>query len=177
MKPKPITPTRIIPSGTPLPLPAAPPQPPPPPMPPFAWPWPDPPTPGPVEVHVVVDVLQRGAQPIAVVPDAPRWDWSWMTRLLGWRTLTAGAAAVLLPLPPDGHGPVATWSEVLHTCRAAASIGGAYALAIIGASVALLLDQHTGRWWARLLTLTALIGGTGAMGWYDPVTLVTGVTR
>lgn len=176
--PTPITPTRVIPAGTLLPAPVAPPPPPPPP--PFAttWPWPEPPPPsGPVEMRIVVDVVQREQAPLVAPPEPPRWDWSWLTRLLGVRTLTAGAAAVLLPLPPDGHGPVATWSTVLDTCRTEASIGGAYVLAGLGLGIALLVHQRTHGWWARVLLLTALIGGTGAMGWYDPVTLVTGVTR
>ncbi|MFI6639964.1 hypothetical protein [Streptomyces sp. NPDC050504] len=173
MADQPITPTRIIPPGAPLPIPvqpAAPPAPPPPPRPPAPprWAPPPPPPPGPVEVHVTVDLVYPQPEP------EPVRDWSWLWR---WARPAQTLGAVVLALVPitPGGSLVAVWSATLAECRTEASIGGAYALAAVALGAALIIDGRTGRWWARTLLVTAMIGGTGAMALYDPITWLTGV--
>ncbi|MGW8326498.1 hypothetical protein ACWGLE_01180 [Streptomyces sp. NPDC055897] len=170
--PAPIEPTRIIPPGVhiPIPLPAAPPPPPPPPRAPAWYAMPDPPPPAPLDVRVTVDLVYPAPEP------EPARDWSWLWERLRpvQSVLTAGIAA--LPVLPYGYSLITGWAEVLHRCRIEASTGGAYVLAGVGLGVALLLDRSR-RWWARMLLVTAVLGGSGAMDWFDPVTAVTGVTR
>lgn len=167
----PIIPTRIITAGEQLPAPMAPPPPPPPPVQPPRPVWPDPPTPGPVEVRVTFDIIQPTPEP---APE-PR-DWSWLWRWL--RPVQTVLTFALATLPFfDGASLISAWSATLAECRAEASISGAYVLAGVGLTVALILDARTRRWWARLLLVTALVGGTGAIGWFDVITIVTGVTR
>ncbi|MER5559682.1 hypothetical protein ABT071_13860 [Streptomyces sp. NPDC002506] len=133
---------------------------------------PDPPAPAPapLDVRVTVDLVYPTPEP------EPARDWSWLWERLRpvQSVLTAGIAA--LPVLPYGYSLITGWSEVLHRCRIEASTGGAYVLAGVGLGVALLLDRSR-RWWARMLLVTAIVGATGAMNWFDPVTAVTGVTR
>ncbi|WP_328313108.1 hypothetical protein OG432_24515 [Streptomyces sp. NBC_00442] len=171
--PTPIEPTRIIPPGVhiPIPLPAAPPPPPPPPPARPSWyAMPDPPTPGPLDVRVTVDLVYPVPE-----PEASR-DWSWLWEWLRpvQSVLAAGIAA--LPVLPHGYSLITAWAETLHQCRAEASTGGAYTLAVVALGVTLLLDRSR-RWWARTLLVAAIVGASGAMSWFDPVTALTGVTR
>jgi hypothetical protein len=170
--PAPIEPTRIIPPGVHIPilLDDAPPPPPPPPPPPTWYAMPDPPAPAPLDVRVTVDLVYPTPEP------EPARDWSW---LWAWvrpvqTLLTAGIAAV--PVLPGGHSLISGWAEALYRCRTEGSTGGAYVLAGVALAVTLLLDRSR-RWWARTLLVTAIVGATGAMDWYDAITAVTGVTR
>jgi hypothetical protein len=170
--PTPIEPTRIIPPGVhiPIPLDGVPPPPPPPPPPPRWYALPDPPPPAPLDVRVTVDLVYPTPEP------EPARDWSWLWAWLRpWQTIAAAAIAAL-PVLPHGYSPITEWAYVLHQCRTEASTGAAYVLAGVGLGVTLLLDR-SGTWWARMLLVTAVIGATGAMSWFDPVTALTGVTR
>lgn len=182
---KPITPTRIIPAGTPLP--AGPPQPgqvppwrtaptPPPPAPP---PPPPPvavvpaPAPQPIEVRHVHEV-------ILVVPEpeperGPRlWERLW-DALVTWRM----AVAILLAILPwaNGHSPVGVWGHTVHQARTEAGVGAAYIIAAVALGAAWALDRHTGRVVPRFLLVTTLLGATGVLAWWDPFYLLTGVSR
>ncbi|MFE9372267.1 hypothetical protein ACFYM2_21205 [Streptomyces sp. NPDC006711] len=169
--PTPIEPTRIIPSGVHIPIPVADAPPPPPPPPPPPWySLPDPPPPAPLEVRVTVDLVQPVPEP------EPSRDWSWLWAWLRPVQTIATAGIAALPLLPHGYSLIAAWAEVLHKCRTEESTGGAYTLACVALGVAFLLDRSR-RWWARTLLVTAIVGATGAMSLFDPVTAVTGVTR
>lgn len=174
----PIIPARVYPADTPLP--PTPGGPPPPLGPDFVPPWrtapppppPASPPPGPVEVHVTVDF----ATPPEPEPE-PEGPSAW-ERLADWirpRQTILGLAAAVIPYPAYGHSLATAWAATLSDARDTGSIGGAYALAGIALTIALLTNRRRTTWWARTLLATAVIGGTGALGWYDPITALTGV--
>lgn len=186
---KAVTPTRVIPAGQTMPRPPARPEPqtappPPPPAPPSkppapppdppSWDWGPPPTPGPVEVHhthtVEVVLVPAEEEP------PPRWDFGWLRAWLRpWQTLIAAAIA-LIPSPAYGHSLTTAWAAVLNGERDN-GLGTPYLLAGSLLGLALLLDLKRRAWWCRTLLVVALVGGTGALGWYDPITWITGVHR
>lgn len=175
---KEITPTRVIPAGEHLPPATLDPAnwgPPRPPRPPFSdapphVPTPEPP-PAPVEVHhyTVIEHVPAPEQ------EPSRWSFAWMRRhLRPWQSLIAAAVAVI-PSPSYGGNSLSTaWAGVLDEARTD-SLSTAYLLASVVLGVALFLDIRTGRFLARTLLVIALVGGTGALGWYDPITWLTGV--
>ncbi|MEU8316679.1 MULTISPECIES: hypothetical protein [Actinomycetes] len=173
----PIVPTRIIPPGAPLPArPPAPGElppwrttPPAPPTPPStSWQPADPP-PGPLEVRVTVDLVVPAAPD---EPEPPLWARIW-DRLADWRLLTAIAAA-LLPWA-GGYSPAGAWSATLADARTTASPLAAYTLAIGTTGLCWWLDRRSGRWLPRMLLVTTLVGATGAISLFDPITALTGV--
>lgn len=191
MSEKPITPTRIIPAGhdipTAPPLPAAPhgaeDVPPwrttaPPPRPTGAPPEPPPPPHGAGgEQRVVVEVWYPPAEPPQPEPDrAPRWSmaWAWQ-HAHPWKTAIGGAAA-LLPIPWTGYSLATTWAYTVDQSR---DFGWAWGYGLAGAALALavLADTRHARILTRLFLVVAVAGVLGAIDWYDPITILTGVTR
>ncbi|MFE6021632.1 hypothetical protein ACFQ6O_34530 [Streptomyces sp. NPDC056441] len=183
-----VTPTRIIPSGTPLPprspklgeVPpwrAAPDPPPPPGPPPAAPPPPPPPAPvqqilvpqGPIEVHVTLQPPE---------PEPTRWQ-----RLAAWAGQfgkpwqAAGALALaLIPVPHTGYSVATTWAYAVSETRGAWGPGAGYALALTPLAWALLRIHHCGGTIRRLFVLAvSVVGLAGAIHLYDPVTWITGV--
>lgn len=166
---RPISPTRIIPAGAPLPArPPAPDDIPPWRLPPPAWPDP----PHDLIVHHVHEVLLV-AEP-EPEPTPPLWARLW-DRLATWRMLAAILAAVL-PWA-GGQSPVGVWARTVHQARTEAGIGAAYVIALVALAAAWALDRHTGRVVPRALLVTAALGATGAVAWWDPILMLTGVTR
>ncbi|ROQ69192.1 hypothetical protein EDD93_3689 [Streptomyces sp. 840.1] len=185
MTDRPITPTRIIPAGAPLPdrgplpgeappwweKPAAPPPPPPPVVPP-APPAPEPPPlPAPqVHVHVVM--------PYEPEPEPTRRErlWAWV-RGFGRPWQISGALLLaVLPIPGTGYSAATTWAYAVSEARTTWGQGSGYALAVTPLVIALIRLVHSGGTLPRLLLLTvALVGLTGAIHLYDPVTWITGV--
>ncbi|MEV5163868.1 hypothetical protein AB0K66_04465 [Streptomyces werraensis] len=182
MPDRPITPSRVIPAG--VPLPARPPEPgeappwrmppPAPPAPPADPPpqygFPPPPPPGPLEVHVTLTPL-----PIPEPEPTPRWWERVWARLATWRM----AVALLAALTPwlGGQSPVGAWSQTVHQARTDAGIGAAYVIAGVAVAAAWALDRHTGRAVPRFLLVTAALGSLGVLHWWDPIHLLTGVSR
>ncbi|MBP8532375.1 hypothetical protein [Streptomyces sp. MK37H] len=178
MSDDPIIPARVYPAGTPLPPAAgAPPQPPL--GPDFIPPWraapPPPPAkvppPAAIEVHHVHTHIVVAPEPELEGPSI--WE-----RLADWirpRQTIIGLAAAVVPYPAYGHSLATAWAATLSDARDTGSIGAAYALAGVALTIALLINRRRHTWWARALLATAVIGGTGALGWYDPITLLTGV--
>ncbi|MFD3352756.1 hypothetical protein [Streptomyces fradiae] len=179
-----ITPTRVIPAGTPLPTPQPDPgrtapwymQPPPPPtdLPPAPGPAAAPP-PGPVEVRVTVDLAHPYTE-----PEPTRWDrlTTWLRRFgRPWQAI-GGLLLAVVPVPWTGHSAVTTWAYTVDLARDI-HLGYAYALALIPlALVARRILRHGGtllRLWA--LAVTAIGGLAGAADWFDLITITTGVTR
>ncbi|MEU9498226.1 hypothetical protein [Streptomyces sp. NPDC048196] len=158
-----------VPYGTPNPPPWRPVTPPPPPP---AAPWlpaAPPPDPGPIEVRVTVDLI--GPQP---EPEPERRDWSWLTsRVRPWASLISGV--VVLGPWFGGTSAVGAWSRAMHDARTEAGILPAYIIAGTALAIAFYADDRRPRWWTRGALLVALVGGTGAMAWFDPVTALTGV--
>ncbi|MFI9079136.1 hypothetical protein ACIGW8_22145 [Streptomyces sioyaensis] len=190
MTDQPITPTRIIPAGQPLPqappfpqaphgatdLPpwrtaAPPPRPPagPPAVPPPPPPWAPPPASGPIEVRVTVDLVAPQPE-----PEPEGKDWSWLTsRIRPWASLIS--AVVVLGPWFGGRSIVSGWSMTTHAARTEAGILPAYIIAGGALALMVLADSRRPRWWTRGALMVALIGGTGAMAWFDPVQFLTGV--
>ncbi|MFR9796156.1 hypothetical protein ACL02U_09670 [Streptomyces sp. MS06] len=173
-EPRLVTPTRVIPAGTPLP--ARPPEPdeaPPwrtPPQPQPAAPTPDP---GPVDVRHTHEIVLTWPD-TDPDPTPPLWARLW-DRLTTWRML----AAILAALTPwaGGHSPVGLWAHTLHQARTEASIGAAYVIATVAVLTTWTLDRRTSRVVPRFLLVTALLGTLGVLNWWDPILLLTGVTR
>lgn len=174
-QPKHVVPTRIIPPGEHLP-PAVlepgdwpPPRPPRPPRP--AAPPPEPPPPAaPREVvhRVVVEMVQPEEE-------SSRWSFAWLRNWLRpWQSFIAAALAVIPSPAYDGHSLSTAWAAVLNEARTD-GLSTAYLLAALALAAALFLDIRTGRFLARTFLVVALIGGTGALGLYDPITWLTGV--
>lgn len=174
-KPRPVTPTRVIPAGAPLP--ARPPQPgevppwrtPPPPPPPVFAP---PPPPAPVEVRHVHEVLLVVPEPEDKPPRL--WERLW-DALVTWRMLAALLAALLPWL--GGRSPVGVWSHTVHQARTEDGISAAYVIAGVAIAATWALDRRTRRFLPRFLFVTALLGAFGVLHWYDPILLLTGVNR
>ncbi len=126
-------------------------------------------------MHVHVTIEQKAPEP---EPEPGLWQRIRdliEPQLRPWQTLTAATAA-LLPLF-SGESAATLWSAAMADCRTEATIGAAYLLAGIAVLTTGFLDHRTGRWLPRALTITTLVGGFGALDWFDPITLVTGVTR
>jgi hypothetical protein len=85
-------------------------------------------------------------------------------------------AAALLPWA-GGQSPVGIWSHTVHQARTEASIGAAYVIAGVAIGAAWALDRHTGRVIPRFLLVTTSLGATGVLHWWDPILLLTGVSR
>lgn len=179
---RPVTPTRVIPAGTPLPARApepgeAPPwrTPPPPPPPPPADPLPIPPDPDlrPVEVRHVHEIVLTSTDPDPD-PDPRWWERLWDT-VVTWRMVVA----ILLALTPwaAGHSPVGLWAYTVRQARDEASVGAAYVIAGVAVAAAWGLDRRTGKVVPRFFLVTAMLGALGVLDWYDPVLFLTGVQR
>ncbi|MCM8548913.1 hypothetical protein [Streptomyces sp. STCH 565 A] len=178
--PRPVTPTRIIPAGAPLPArPPAPGEtppwrtpPPPPVIPPAA---PAPPAPAPVPppqvVHHVHEVLLVTPDP---EPEPRLWERLW-ERLVTWRMLLAILAALTPWLA--GHSPVGLWSHAVHDLRVEAGVLAAYVVAGGTLTATWVLDRRTHRTVPRFLFVTAALGSFGVLDWWDPILMLTGVTR
>ncbi|MEU9643614.1 hypothetical protein [Streptomyces sp. NPDC048188] len=184
--PRPVTPTRVIPSGAPLParppepgeLPPwrTPPSPPPPVAPPSApAPAAPPPVPPPQVVHHLHEVLL--AEPAPQPPPAlwaRAWDWLW-EHLVTWRMAVAILAALLPWL--DGHSPVSLWAGAVHQARTEAGVLAAYVITAVAFTAAWVLDRRTGRALPRVLLVTATLGALGVLDWWDPILMITGVHK
>lgn len=178
---KPIQPTAIIPAGAPLP-PGSPapgavppwrtPPPPPPPAPPASPPAPPPPPPP------SVVVVRHTHEVLVITPDPdPDPGPPWWARLWDWLVTWRNLVAIVLALLPwaGGRSPVGIWAHTLHQARTEASIPAAYIIATVALTAAWALDKRTGRAVPRFLLVTALAGSVGALGWFDAITLITGV--
>lgn len=185
---RPITPTRIIPAGADLPARApqpgeappwrTPPPPPPPVIPPPApWPPPAPPPPGPIEVRVIVDLAPL-IEP-EPEPEPSRWSRTWdaiTDRINPWKAALALFAAVT-PIPWTGYSAAVTWHYTITEAREL-HVGLGYTLAFgTFALAANKLVRSRGGTVCLFFCATTLIGLFGAMSWYDPIHILTGVSR
>lgn len=181
MTDQPITPTRIIPAGAPLP--ARPPTPdeappwrapapphasaPPPPPNPHPAPEPPPAEPGVIEVRVTY----------APYPTAPEPDPSWWQRLTAiapaWQ-LAAVLLLALFPIPGVGHSIATVWAYTVGEARQF-GIPHAYALALTPLLFAGRAFTRTRSLRSLFVLAVALVGLTGAVDWFDPITALTGV--
>lgn len=192
MTEQPITPTRIIPAGQPVPtappLPAAPhgaed-------LPPWRTAAPSPGSPPPAdpppparepfgEQRVVVEVWYPPADAQPDPDPGPRvrfsLDWLWQ-RAHPWRSFIGGAL-VLLPIPGVHYGAATVWASTVHQARDAFGIWWGYGLAFGVLGLAAAADERRTRWWTRGLLVVGFIGCFGAIDWFDPITIMTGVQR
>lgn len=179
----PITPTRIIPAGAPLPdrLPAPgelppwweKPAPATPPNPPVAAPTAEP-EPRPVQVHVTVQPVPY-FEPIEVEPTR-RERLAAALRCVGrpWQ-ICAALVLALVPIPGTGYSAATTWAYAVSETRDTWGQGAGYALAGTTLAIALIRISRGGTLPRLLLLAISLVGLTGAIHLYDPVTWITGV--
>ncbi|MFD7066089.1 hypothetical protein ACFV97_02510 [Streptomyces sp. NPDC059913] len=123
--------------------------------------------PGPIEVHLTL-------QP----PEPTRWKrfTTWLRKY--GRPWQAGAALVLAlaPIPGVGYSIATVWASAVSETRTEWGQGAGYALACTPLAVAVLRIYYFGGTIRRLVALAvALVGLTGAIHLYDPVTWITGV--
>lgn len=186
MTDRPITPTRIIPAGAPLPdrgplpgevppwweTPAAPAPPPPPVQPPavpVATPAPEPPPVPQIHVHLVAPYYEE------VDPTRRERLWTWV-RGFGRPWQISGALLLaVLPIPGTGYSAATTWAYAISETRDTWGQGAGYALALTPLTIALIRISHGGTLPRLLLLAISLVGLTGAIHLYDPVTWITGV--
>lgn len=186
MSSDPIIPSRIIPASAPLPerspsageLPPwrtslAPPAPPAPPQPPTRFvflPPPPPPPSGPIEVHVRL-------LPVELPPEPTRWErlWSWITSIARPWQICAALTGALIPIPGVGYSAAGIWAYCVDGARDQFGAGWAYAIALVSLYLAGRAVHRTRRLRALVACTICLIGVTGAIHLYDPVTALTGV--
>lgn len=196
MSEKPVTPTRVIPAGQQIP--SAPPLPPAPhgteDVPPWRTTAPPPhhnagapPAPPPEaprdhgaqhggEQRVVVEVWYPPAEPPPAPAPPSRWSmaWAWQ-HAHPWKTAIGGALA-LLPIPWTGYSLATTWAYTVHQSRDF-GWGWGYGLAGAALSLALLADTRRARILTRLALVVTVVGCFGAVDWFDPITILTGVKK
>ncbi|MEV8396670.1 hypothetical protein [Streptomyces niveus] len=128
------------------------------------------PEPGVVEVHVTFAP--------AAIPE-PTWRerlWAWGERIRPWQALAALVAAAF-PIPFTGHSTASTWASTVSEAREALGTGHGYALAGIPLAVVIWRLVRKGGTFLRVFGLAVFVVGlTGAVSLYDPVTWITGVT-
>lgn len=84
---------------------------------------------------------------------------------------------MLAPIPFTGYSAATTWAYAVSEIRAEHGYGWGYATAAGALALACLYDAR-GRHWrviTRASAVVALVGVLGAIHWYDPITLITGV--
>ncbi|MBQ1122622.1 hypothetical protein [Streptomyces sp. B15] len=200
---RPITPTRIIPSGgsTPPPAPPLPPAPAgtdpaslppwrrpapapapappaaPPPPPPENWhSLPQEPQPGPIEVHVTLVPV-----PVESADEPGAWAraWTWLTaRIRPWTAVLAATAALAPMWPLSPYSAATTWAYTMSEARDMHLATG-YVLAFGTFGVAALRLARSRKPGMRVLfaAIVTFVGLFGAIDWYDPITWITGVVR
>ncbi|WP_138908931.1 hypothetical protein [Streptomyces chryseus] len=87
------------------------------------------------------------------------------------RIIPAGAALPVL----GGESLVSAWAATLHDARTTGSVGAGYVIGGVALTLAVLVDRHRPTLPARILLITTVVGGTGALHWFDPITALTGV--
>ncbi|WP_406420883.1 hypothetical protein [Streptomyces sp. NBC_00842] len=186
MTDRPIIPTRIIPAGVPLPargpqpgdIPpwrpqpaptAAPPQPP---APAPAAPEPQP-QPRPVQVYVTLQPAPYYEEP---EPARRQRLWAWLTTIGRPWQICGALALALFPIPGVGYSVATIWASCVTEARDTWGQAGGYALALTPLTIAVIRITRSGGTLPRLLLLAvSLVGLTGAIHLYDPVTWITGV--
>jgi hypothetical protein len=126
-------------------------------------------------VRVTVDLAYPYAE-----PEPTRWErlTAWLSRFgQPWQAV-GGLLLAVVPVPWTGHSAASTWAYTVHLARDF-GLPHAYALALIPLAIVVRrILRHGGtvlRLWA--LAVTAIGGLTGALDWFDLVTLITGVHR
>ncbi|MBD2831653.1 hypothetical protein ID871_09215 [Streptomyces pratensis] len=118
--------------------------------------------------------------PLRETPEPTRRErlWAWL-RTIGRPWQVCGALAIaLVPIPGVGYSVATIWASCVHLTRAEWGQGTGYALACTPLAIAVMRITRSGGTLRRLLLLAvSLVGLTGAIDLYDPVTWITGVSR
>lgn len=175
MATEPIVPSRIIPAGAPLPprppqsgeappwrTPPAPPAKPPPPE----------PDPQPIAVRVTVDMVYPQPE-----PTPSRWErlWTWLTGLARPWQICAALTCTMLPIPFTGYSAGTTWAYTVSEARSGFGTEYGYGLALVPLLIAGGVFFRTRRTLPLVALAITLVGVTGAIDLFDPVTALTGV--
>ncbi|TXL91603.1 hypothetical protein EW053_04555 [Streptomyces sp. IB2014 016-6] len=101
---------------------------------------------------------------------------AWVARIRPWQALAAFVAAVF-PIPFTGYSVGTTWAYTVSEARDGFGTGYGYALAGIPLALVVWRLVRSGGTFLRVFGLAVfLVGLTGAISLYDPVTWITGVT-
>ncbi|MFI8853663.1 hypothetical protein ACIGW3_26205 [Streptomyces sp. NPDC053499] len=204
---RPITPTRVIPStdstprSAPPPAPPLPPAPPgtdpaslppwrrpapapappaaPPPPPPENWhSLPEQPQPAPIEVYVTLVPVPAEQED---EPGAWARAWAWLTDRIKPYALVIAAVGALAPMPWTGHSVATTWAAAVHEARGMhQAVGYAVGIGTFALSARALVRsarRQEGQVRALFFLVVTVVGLTGAVDWYDPISWLTGVFR
>ncbi|MEU9333153.1 hypothetical protein AB0D49_08305 [Streptomyces sp. NPDC048290] len=177
MNDKPVTPTRIIPAGAALPAR--------PPAPREAPPWrppppavPPPPDPPPVaQVHHTHEIVLTWTPP---EPEPSRWErlTAWLGRYIRPWHAAIGLTTAVLPIPGTGYSAATTWHYTVGLARDSFGAGWGYSLGAVPLALAVSVIVRRGGSPLRLFALTVTgIGALGALSWWDPIQMITGVQK
>lgn len=130
------------------------------------------PVPDPIEVRVRYEPYVPED-----VPEPTWWDrLTEATSRLGrpWKLLLALGLAVA-PIPHVGYSAGTIWAYCVSQTRVQFGIPYGYALAGTALLLAARAVRRNGSFRALLALAVCLIGLTGALSWFDPITALTGV--
>lgn len=86
-------------------------------------------------------------------------------------------ALAVVPIPGSGYSAATTWHYTVSEARGM-GVGYGYAVGLIPLAYAGLLLTRVGPTAPRLWLLAVTgIGAFGAVSWFDPITLLTGVVK
>jgi hypothetical protein len=117
--------------------------------------------------------------PAELPPEPGRWErlWTWFTGIAPLWQILAVLIAAVAPIPGVGYSIGSIWAYCVGEARTDFGIAYGYGLALVPLLLAgrALARTRALRWLFALVV--ALIGLTGAIHWFDIVTITTGVTR
>ncbi|MFF5285208.1 hypothetical protein [Streptomyces sp. NPDC013171] len=204
MPDRPIIPTRIIPAGAPLPdrppnpddIPpwrAPAPAPPHSGAHPSAHPAPDPPRTRPhptahpphpphpsahphfEPAHPSTIEVRLTYEPFYVEPEPAPSLWDRIRSIAPVWKIAAALAAAAFPIPGVGYSLGGVWAYCVSEARTEVGVTWAYGLALVPLCISGRVVKHTRSLRALFVCSICLIGVTGAVHLYDPVTALTGV--
>ncbi|MFJ1698171.1 hypothetical protein ACIOHC_24150 [Streptomyces sp. NPDC088252] len=126
---------------------------------------------GPFEFHVTLQPPE---------PEPTRWErfTAWIGQFGRPWQICGALTLALLPIPGVGYSVATTWASAVSETRGMWGQGAAYGLACTPLAWTLLRIYYHGGTIRRLLVLAvSVVGLTGAIHLYDPITWITGVTR
>lgn len=112
-------------------------------------------------------------------PEPEPTRWQRLTAALRWFgrpwQICGALVLALLPLPGSGYSAATGWVHAVSQARAEQGQGAGYVLALTPLAIALIRLSRGGTLPRLLLLAIALVGVTGAIHAYDPITWITGV--
>ena len=109
-------------------------------------------------------------------PEPSRWERLTATfARLGWVRLLLALVLAVAPIPGVGYSAGAVWAYTVSEARTNYGAPYGYGLAVVPLLLAARAVRRGGSFRSLLALAICLIGVTGALHWFDPVTALTGV--